>query len=233
MLRQAGVPARLAIGYARGTYDRDKGAWVVRESAAHAWVEVYFPRYGWIEFEPTASQRTYSYPSGGYSEYDTAALDLPPAPHVGWRWPLPTRQTVRGAGLVAAGGLLVFLLLRAARRLRFGPDRWAKEAYESAVSAAAWVGVAPAANETVREYWQRLRLALADETVFVSTPWGTEWVWQFDQMTQPMRYVLAAYEQSLFGRERLSSAIGRRAREASLEVRRHLVLLWLARRLAE
>lgn len=56
MLRQVGVPARLAGGYAPGDYDPQTGMYTIRESAAHSWPEVYFPSYGWIEFEPTPSQ---------------------------------------------------------------------------------------------------------------------------------------------------------------------------------
>jgi len=56
MLRHLGIPSRLAGGYAPGTYDEATQSWIVRESAAHAWPEVYFPGYGWIEFEPTPSQ---------------------------------------------------------------------------------------------------------------------------------------------------------------------------------
>ncbi|HEV8535049.1 MAG TPA: transglutaminase domain-containing protein [Candidatus Limnocylindria bacterium] len=56
MLREAGVPARLVEGFTTGTYDQAANAYVVREQDAHAWVEVYFPQYGWIEFEPTPSQ---------------------------------------------------------------------------------------------------------------------------------------------------------------------------------
>jgi len=56
MLREAGVPARLVEGFTTGTYDSASNAYVVREQDAHAWVEVYFPQYGWIEFEPTPSQ---------------------------------------------------------------------------------------------------------------------------------------------------------------------------------
>lgn len=56
MLRHLQIPARLATGYAPGTYDASLKKYVVKESAAHAWVEVYFPGYGWIEFEPTPSQ---------------------------------------------------------------------------------------------------------------------------------------------------------------------------------
>jgi transglutaminase-like putative cysteine protease len=52
--RAAGLPARLAIGYASGAYDPDNGRYIVTGADAHAWPEIYFPGYGWIEFEPTA-----------------------------------------------------------------------------------------------------------------------------------------------------------------------------------
>jgi transglutaminase-like putative cysteine protease len=53
MLRSAGVPARVASGYAVGEQDVATGSWIVRDANAHSWVEVYFPRYGWVEFEPS------------------------------------------------------------------------------------------------------------------------------------------------------------------------------------
>lgn len=54
MLRAAGVPARLVTGYAMGEYEPANNAFHVVASDAHAWVEVYFTDYGWVEFEPTA-----------------------------------------------------------------------------------------------------------------------------------------------------------------------------------
>jgi transglutaminase-like putative cysteine protease len=56
MLRSLGVPARLAVGYAAGVYDPINVVFLVKERDAHSWVEVFFPKYGWVEFEPTASQ---------------------------------------------------------------------------------------------------------------------------------------------------------------------------------
>jgi len=53
MLRSLGIPARLAIGFAPGTFIEERGGWVVQAWNYHAWPEVYFPGYGWIEFEPT------------------------------------------------------------------------------------------------------------------------------------------------------------------------------------
>lgn len=56
MLRSQGIPARMAAGFAQGNFDPSENAFVVRERDAHTWVEVYFPGYGWIEFEPTSAQ---------------------------------------------------------------------------------------------------------------------------------------------------------------------------------
>lgn len=51
MLRVAGVPSRVAVGYTPGTL-RD-GTWVVQTDDAHAWVEAYFSGVGWVSFDPT------------------------------------------------------------------------------------------------------------------------------------------------------------------------------------
>lgn len=56
MLRSLGIPARMAAGFAQGEYDASLDQYVVRERDAHTWVEVYFPGYGWVEFEPTSAQ---------------------------------------------------------------------------------------------------------------------------------------------------------------------------------
>ena len=53
MLRTLGVPARLVNGFQTGSYNRVGKDFVVRARDAHSWVEVYFPGYGWIPFDPT------------------------------------------------------------------------------------------------------------------------------------------------------------------------------------
>jgi transglutaminase-like putative cysteine protease len=52
LLRQLGIPTRLVAGFLPGTRTAGLDE-VVRFNAAHAWVEVYFPDYGWVEFDPT------------------------------------------------------------------------------------------------------------------------------------------------------------------------------------
>jgi hypothetical protein len=53
MLRYLGIPARVAAGFTSGTYDRRTRQWTVTDHDAHTWVEAWFPRYGWIPFDPT------------------------------------------------------------------------------------------------------------------------------------------------------------------------------------
>jgi hypothetical protein len=56
LARSVSIPARLAAGYAEGEYDAERTVFQVRGTNAHSWVEIYFPGYGWVEFEPTASE---------------------------------------------------------------------------------------------------------------------------------------------------------------------------------
>ena len=53
LLRMGGVPARVATGFTTGTYDRASGRWRVSDADAHAWVEAWFPHFGWVTFDPT------------------------------------------------------------------------------------------------------------------------------------------------------------------------------------
>jgi hypothetical protein len=52
MLRSLGIPARVAVGFTPGERVGDS-EYIVRRANAHAWVEVLFPDYGWVSFEPT------------------------------------------------------------------------------------------------------------------------------------------------------------------------------------
>ena len=53
MLRSLGIQARLATGYSTGDYDSVLNQSIVREHDAHAWVEVWFPSYGWVPVDPS------------------------------------------------------------------------------------------------------------------------------------------------------------------------------------
>jgi transglutaminase-like putative cysteine protease len=53
MARVNGIPARLVTGYMPGTYNPFTGYYEIEAQDAHAWVEIYFPNYGWVSFDPT------------------------------------------------------------------------------------------------------------------------------------------------------------------------------------
>jgi protein-glutamine gamma-glutamyltransferase len=53
MCRSIGIPARVAVGYDTGQYNSLTGYYEVSARDAHAWTEVYFPAFGWIQFDPT------------------------------------------------------------------------------------------------------------------------------------------------------------------------------------
>ena len=53
MLRTLGIPTREVNGFLPGEYNDLAGDYIVRESDAHSWVEVYFPGTGWMTFDPT------------------------------------------------------------------------------------------------------------------------------------------------------------------------------------
>ncbi len=53
MCRTLGIPARVAVGYDTGEYNSLTGYYEVNARDAHAWTEVYFQHFGWIQFDPT------------------------------------------------------------------------------------------------------------------------------------------------------------------------------------
>lgn len=55
MMRIAGIPARIVLGYLGGEYNGLGGYVIVRQSDAHAWVELWLDGQGWVRVDPTAA----------------------------------------------------------------------------------------------------------------------------------------------------------------------------------
>jgi transglutaminase-like putative cysteine protease len=108
MARAIGIPARLAVGYAQGSYDYENERWVVTEMDAHSWPEVYFDGIGWVEFEPTAGQPPLLRPaSAGPGE--PAGQPSTPAPLLWGR--IPGAVVVLATLAVLAGALVLLVAL--------------------------------------------------------------------------------------------------------------------------
>jgi transglutaminase-like putative cysteine protease len=57
MLRTLGIPSRLAVGFTPGEIGKNADRFVVTNHNLHVWVEVLFPSYGWVPFEPTPNRQ--------------------------------------------------------------------------------------------------------------------------------------------------------------------------------
>ncbi len=75
MLRSQGIPSRFVSGYAQGQWVEEALTYRVRSLDAHSWVEVYFPEYGWIQFEPTAALPAADRPEVGGNPGDSFGDD--------------------------------------------------------------------------------------------------------------------------------------------------------------
>jgi transglutaminase-like putative cysteine protease len=128
MLRAVGVPARVVAGYAMGGYDLTRRMYRVPASASHAWVEVFFPGSGWVEFEPTPAYLTFVYPEGGGAPV-SAQRQLPELPPEAAQKPSQLLWLLVPVGLVAVlWGL--FLWSRWEKQRLEMPARAARKLYD-------------------------------------------------------------------------------------------------------
>jgi transglutaminase-like putative cysteine protease len=172
MLRSLGIPARYVRGYSEG--ETDDGVYHLLESDGHAWPEVYFPGYGWIEFEPTGGEPALVRRSSQEPE-DTQAtgntnepiidrnLPIPDDFERGFDVVMPTPEPVTFAErigqwgpivlIVAALAALVTVVLTILRRRQIAGLSVVERVYEDLVM---WVRrllrIEPLAHQTPHEF---------------------------------------------------------------------------------
>jgi len=148
LLRAQGVPARVAVGYLNGEYDYDRGEYRVPASAAHAWVEVYFAGYGWIEFEPTPAFPAPVFGSSGGQAGGSPVTPREEGVAVAWGRIAAGLGIALGAAIliVLAGGL--WRLVRESRRV----GRPAARLYWRLRRVLAWGGLAAPGAVTPLEF---------------------------------------------------------------------------------
>jgi transglutaminase-like putative cysteine protease len=88
LARLVGVPARLAGGFTAGTHT-SAGHYVVKTDDEHAWTEVYFSGFGWIQFDAT--------PSGGDGTAQARSYQTTPQGTSSGSGPLPSSGPSVGA----------------------------------------------------------------------------------------------------------------------------------------
>jgi transglutaminase-like putative cysteine protease len=151
MLRSLGIPAREAVGYVPGGYDPITDLWQVHANDAHAWVQVWFPGYGWQNFDPTAVVPP-SNPSPGSTALKDVAGALRRVPWV------PVVAVLAGVGLAVL----------AVRRRRARPATWAARVARDTERAGRRAGRPRRPSETLAEY-----AATLDELSGRGSTWAT------------------------------------------------------------
>ncbi len=160
LLRAAGVPARLVTGYTTGTYNIFTGYYEVRNSDAHAWVEVFQPGVGWVEFEPSpgfasadvlARESTGQWLARDALAWVGAAAARLIRPLSDARPAEPPVLLLAAGAVVVAVGLLRARRDRRGRRLSFGEDH-----YEAMLKVLARRGFLRGPATTPREFAARL-----------------------------------------------------------------------------
>ena len=169
LLRADGIPARFVQGWLPGTRDTTTGIEPILFSNSHAWVEVYFPDYGWYPFDPTAPGgiQPAQLPLGPIVSPKPSASARPRAsgdsgadrtirPGAGaGSTTTPRPGGPSPAGLIVVAALLLIavsgLAFLAYRRGPRGPTH-PETAWRGVVGLASRFGWAPRANQTPYEY---------------------------------------------------------------------------------
>ena len=156
--RAAGIPARLVTGYLAETYNDAEHAYVVTADQAHSWVEIYFPKYGWVPFEPTAGRPAITRQQSSVQP-EMPELDLALEPLIkktsdkliGWaRWAGVVLLSILSLGLVGAAGYEAYFIRRPVPQLLpaiFGRIYWIGER----------IGVYSTPGDTAYEYFARFK----------------------------------------------------------------------------
>lgn len=166
LMRMAGYPARYVLGYLPAQIAQFTYLEQVTSQQKHAWVEVYFPTYGWIPFDPTGSvgQPTELPPGVPVSASPTPIAsgpqdsggDVRPSgrPSSGGITPPKTGDSGPLGGLLIPGVIVLVLAVAAFVLLRRRPGRLEKPdtAYQSVVRLASRLGYRPQPTQTVYEY---------------------------------------------------------------------------------
>lgn len=212
LARAAGVPARLVVGYAPGSFDAVNGRYIITEADAHAWVEIFFPGAGWVEFEPTSN-----HPALQYSSRETSPpSQLPKADeflvstrlNVGVEWQMIAGVVVGMIGLVVAG----ILTWDAVRWRRLAPVAVVEEIFARLVWYAARLGVPVRASDTPNEFAEKISARLA-------------------HIQQDARGLVELYVQLRYGRRVIDQQMGKDALQRWLRVRRVLWGRWARKRI--
>lgn len=170
LLRSAGVPARLCTGYIPHLWNKDSGTFIVEARDYHAWPEVYFPGYGWVEFEVTPnstpsitsstdnaqngsgsnSSSDNTFAIGGPSSDQPQPSESPavlPAANSGLSF-----SPVIWVAIILGMLLIVWILISSWYSKKFGRKDYAVETWGKLCYFSSWLRLSPRPQQTAEEY---------------------------------------------------------------------------------
>ncbi len=230
MARAVGIPARLAVGYASGYYDEHADEYTVTEAEAHSWPELYFPPYGWIPFEPTASRSTFErigLPEAGEIQ---PGADVNQSLQELQRWnPWPRQWLIRfgalGLAFVVAG--IGYLAWMQYQRRTLGPVMMA---YASLVWWGKRLGGSHSLAETPHEHAHTVARQM--ERIAQAAHRGRRWLQRWrNAALADLTAIAEAYTEEMYAANPLADAKRRQVGTAWRRLRGKLWAFWIARRL--
>jgi transglutaminase-like putative cysteine protease len=182
LLRAAGVPARLAVGYLLdpSAFDSRAAQYNIREIHAYAWPEVFFSGIGWLPFNPSPDRPTIVRPGeisggGGWFGIDTDPSEFPRSSGGATTVPSEGEPQTSAAGSQQGDypfvlWLVVGLAATAAAVVLGGRLAWERglaglpycqRVWEQTLRLATWAGLGPLLHQTPREYARHLTKRLS------------------------------------------------------------------------
>lgn len=191
MMRSAGIPARVVTGYQGGFHNRVGNYWLVRNSDAHAWTEIWLDARGWVRIDPTAAVAPERIrdglpgivpPPGAFSRFGQPLWDSLDALRRGWNYLIVDFNAARQRALLSRIGLdpqdwrqmgvaliigiglalmLSFALLWRGERMRNEDPLLA--AWQAFVARLTRAGLAKRADESAGVFAERAMASLPDD----------------------------------------------------------------------
>jgi len=230
LARAAGLPARVAVGYATGVYDPRAARFTVVGTDAHSWPQVYFPGYGWIDFEPTSARPLIDRPA------DPLEFDLSALPRSAPTEPI-TAQRIRaegqriGALLLAALAIVItgaiWLLGDTWRLSRLPPEKAIARLYGRVYRRGQAFGAAAGPGDTPYEFGAHLDERLR---ALLDGPSRPDARLEIDRAE--LRKLVDLYVRANYSPHPQDAGARAMAINAWLTVRRTLWLAWLRHRLS-
>ncbi|HVB73580.1 MAG TPA: transglutaminaseTgpA domain-containing protein [Ktedonobacteraceae bacterium] len=190
MARELGMPARVVVGYSSGKIDSKTHEEDILGSDAHAWTQIYFAGYGWVNFEPSASFSQFNRPlhavgvstAPGGSNTTTPGKTRKPgldpnlqqsgSGNTSGSSPLDVSGQIRQDAGIALLALLLIIVLGMLyfslwwRRL-FRGYGLSTQIFGRISVLAKWAGIAPRRSQTPYEYAHALAEAVPEQAVTI------------------------------------------------------------------